>query len=490
VKDRVPGEHLTDMRNVLAVCALMFLVSSCERNNGSNEPVTQTNPPQVSATAPQSYANVVDRAARAVVTIHAERRERAPQQFPFQNDPFFRWFFGNRAPQGGGGGQVEHALGSGVIVQPDGHILTNHHVIDGAQEISVDLNDNRTYKAKLVGSDVLSDLAVLKIDANSLPVLTLGNSDQTRVGDVVLAIGNPLGVGETVTNGIISAKGRQTGLSNGSFEDFLQTDAPINQGNSGGALVNTRAELVGINSQIISTTGGSIGIGFAIPSNMAKTVMDQLIQSGKVRRGQLGISIQRVTQDLASSLGLKQPEGVLVNSVVPNGPADHAGVKAGDVIVAMNGNKVSDPNTFRNTVAGTAPGTDVTLTISRDGKEQQVKAKLEELQPQQQASQQQGNAPSGGGQLGLTLAPINSNLAGQLNLPPSTKGVVVTNVDPAGPAADAGLQAGDVIQEVNRQTVNSPNDVRAALGKSGSRPILMLVDRGGQTFFVTISPAG
>jgi Do/DeqQ family serine protease len=466
---------------------LFLLIAACDRGPSD---VTQTAPPQVSATAPQSYANVVDRVSPAVVTIHSEKRSRAPQQFPFQNDPFFHWLFGNRSPRSDEGSQqVEHALGSGVIVRSDGHILTNHHVVDGAEDIRVDLTDRRTVRATLVGSDPLSDLAVLKVDQSNLPVLNLGDSDKTRVGDVVLAIGNPLGVGKTVTNGIISAKGRQTGLSNGAFEDFIQTDAPINQGNSGGALINTTAELIGINSQIISTTGGSIGLGFAIPSNMAKTVMDQLVKSHHVTRGQLGIGIQRITTDLGTSLGLKQTDGVLVNSVVPNGPADHAGIKAGDVITALNGKPVTDPNTFRNTVAETAPGTDVTLTIVRDGNQQQVHAKLDELKPQEENLQQTSNAPASG-RLGLTLQPMDPNIAGQLNLPSNTKGVVVTNIDPAGPAANSGIQTGDVIVEVNRQPVNSPDDVRSALGKSNGRPPLLLVNRGGRTFFVTISPAG
>jgi S1-C subfamily serine protease len=244
-----------------------------------------------------SYADVVDRVAPAVVTIRSSRRVRAPQQFPFFDDPFFRQFFGGGNPRSRGGNtQVEHALGSGVIVQADGHILTNHHVVDGAEDIKVELNSTRSYSAKLVGSDAPSDLAVLKISASDLPVLQLGDSDKVRVGDVCLAVGNPLGVGESVTAGIISAKGRSTDtVGGGSFQDFLQTDAPINQGNSGGALVNTRGELIGINSQIVSSNGGNIGIGFAIPSNMAKNVMSQLLGKGTVRRGMLGVGIQPVT---------------------------------------------------------------------------------------------------------------------------------------------------------------------------------------------------
>jgi Do/DeqQ family serine protease len=332
-----------------------------------------------------SYADVVSRVSPAVITIHSQLRVRAPQQFPFMDDPLFRQFFGDRGnvPQAPPELHRE-ALGSGVIVSTDGYILTNHHVVDGAEQVKVDLNDNRTLDAKVVGLDPPSDLAMLKIDASSLPVLTLGDSDRVRVGDVVLAIGNPLGIGQTVTMGIVSAKSRQTGLSNGNFEDFLQTDAPINQGNSGGALVSTNSELIGINSQILSPSGGSIGIGFAVPSNMARTVMDQLIKNGKVRRGQLGITVGKLTADVASKLGIKATKGVVVIQVQPGSAAERAGLKKGDVITSFNGVEVTDPNVFRNKVANTAPGTEVTLTIQRDGREQQVRATLGEFTPQPQ----------------------------------------------------------------------------------------------------------
>jgi len=355
-----------------------FQLASSNPNPGNGN-TTVSNPAVVPVL---SYADTVSKVAPAVVTIHSQMRSRQPQQYPFMDDPFFRRFFGERGMQQGQAQPTRIALGSGVIVTEDGYILTNHHVIDGADQIKVDLNDNRSLEAQVVGSDPPSDLAVLKVKANGLPVLNLGDSDRTRIGDVVLAIGNPLGVGQTVTMGIISAKGRQTGLSNGSFEDFLQTDAPINQGNSGGALVSTNNELIGINSQILSPSGGSIGLGFAIPSNMARSVMEQLIRSGKVRRGQLGIVVQKIPSEEAAKLGVTQGPGVVVYQVQSGSAADRAGLRPGDVITAFNGTGVTDPNPFRNAIAATPPGTEITLTVKRDGSERQVRATLGEFIPQ------------------------------------------------------------------------------------------------------------
>src|SRR5215213_6531677 len=355
-----------------------FALDSSANPNNSSAPVAPN--PAVMPVA--SYADTVCKATPAVVTIHSESRMRQPQQFPFMDDPFFRRFFGERGTQQAPNQPTRQGLGSGVIVRQDGYILTNHHVIDGADKIEVDLNDNRSLQAQVVGSNPPSDLAVLKVNATGLPVLVLGDSDRTRVGDVVLAIGNPLGVGQTVTMGIISAKGRQTGLSNGSFEDFLQTDAPINQGNSGGALVSTNSELIGINSQILSPSGGSIGLGFAIPSNMARTVMEQLINNGQVRRGQLGIVVLKIPSEEASKLGVNQGPGVVVYQVQSGSAADRAGLRQGDVITALSGTAITDPNTFRNMIASSGPGSEVTLTVKRDGREGQVRARLGEFTPQ------------------------------------------------------------------------------------------------------------
>jgi Do/DeqQ family serine protease len=473
---------------VVAGALLIFAFSAPWRSSTAAAAPQSPAAVRVSPLAPQSYADVVDRVAPAVVTIHAARRVRASQQSPFLDDPLFRQFFGN--PNGvtprNNPSTLEQALGSGVIVSADGHIITNHHVIDGAEQISVDLSDKRTFQAKVIGSDDASDLAILKIEATNLPVLTLGNSDKVRVGDVCLAVGNPLGIGQTVTMGIISAKGRATAQGDGSFEDFLQTDAAINQGNSGGALVDARGELIGINSQILSPSGGNIGIGFAIPSNMARNVMDQLIKNGKVSRGKLGVVIQDITADLAKSLNLNQVTGVLINSVDAGSPAEKAGVQIGDVITAVNGSPVADGNALRNQIGGTAPGTEVALTILRNGKEMQVHARLTELAPGNQAAASSGGgSESGGGQLGITVQPVTPALASRLKLP-GTEGVVVTDVQPGSPAADAGIQPDDVILQVNRQPVKSGADVRAGVQASGSRPTLLLINRNGSNVFMAV----
>lgn len=449
-----------------------------------------------------SYADIVKVIAPSVVTIRVEgKASLSPAQFQFPNDPnnphgdFFRRFFGDPgdredpAPSPRQRAPRQRGLGSGVIVSGDGYILTNNHVVDNADDIRVEMNDGRTLVAKLIGTDKPSDLALIKVNTTGLHPATVGNSDGVQVGDVVLAVGNPLGVGQTVTMGIISAKGRSTRAGSGSYEDFLQTDAPINEGNSGGALVNIKGELIGINSQILSNGGeGNIGIGFAIPSNMAKHVMDELRTTGKVTRAQLGVTVQGVTSDLAESLGLKGVGGALIGSVTAGSAADRAGLQRGDVIMSFNGQPVHDTNTLRNRVAETAPGSTADVTIVRDGKEKHVSVKLDEAAGDKIARRDGDSGSVDQASLGVTVAPLTPELASRYKLPRDAHGVVVQEVDPDGRAAAAGIQAGDVIEEVNRQPVQSVEDLRAAVRKSTDRPVLLLVNRQGRGLFVTVRP--
>ena len=465
-----------------------------------------TSAPQAAVSAPaptighaiaggrDSYADVVNVVAPAVVTIRVEgKAQMVPTQFGSQDpEDLFRRFFGENGPAQRRVPREfkQRGLGSGVIVSADGYILTNHHVIDGADSIRVELTDGRQLDGKVVGSDEPSDLALVKIEATGLKALTLGNSDNVQVGDVVLAVGNPLGIGQTVTMGIISAKGRSTAARGESYEDFLQTDAPINQGNSGGALVSTRGELVGINSQIASMTGGNIGIGFAIPANMARHVMNDLKSGGHVRRAQLGVGIQDVTPEIAASLGEKDLQGVIVSSVTPDSAADRAGLKQGDVITAFNGEKVRDGNVLKNHVADSTPGSTASLAIVRDGKPQTLSVKLDEKQAEREASARGATSDRDDkAALGINVAPLTPELAARVGLPRTAKGVFVQDLDPNGRAADAGLERGDVIEQVNRQTVQTVDELRAAVRRSSDRPVLLLVTREGKSIYVTVKPS-
>jgi Do/DeqQ family serine protease len=453
-----------------------------------------------------SYADVVGVAAPAVVTIRTEGKAKMmPTMFDGPDgqdgqDPedLLRRFFGDRF----GGDQRgrlprmqraprQRALGSGVIVTTDGYILTNNHVVDGADEIKVDLTDDRTLSAKLVGTDKASDLALLKVSAGDLHPIAIGNSENVRVGDVVLAVGNPLGVGQTVTMGIISAKGRSTTVGDGGYEDFLQTDAPINHGNSGGALVNTKGELVGINSQILSSNDGNIGIGFAIPANMAKNVMEQLRTKGKVTRAQLGVTVQGVTPEMAENLGLKQATGAIVSNVSEGSAAEKAGMKRGDVIKSFNGLPVHDTNTLRNRVAEAGPGSNADVVILRDGNEKHLTVKLDEAAASKSARMRDSEAGPSDDKtsLGVAVAPLTPELAERAHASKNARGLLVEEVNPNGRAADAGIKSGDVIQEVNRQPVKTVDELKAALQKGSDKPTLLLIHRQGNDIFVTVKPA-
>jgi serine protease Do len=453
------------------------------------------------APATASYADAVDRAAPAVVKVNVERHADSSTTMGFPDDSLLQQFFG---PGWGGNSQqgqgrspqirrqqapIEQGVGSGVIMTADGTILTNNHVVDGADRVSVTLTDGREFTAKVVGTDAASDLAVVHVDATNLPTLQVADSDKVRVGDVVLAVGNPLNLGQTVTMGIISAKGRTTDAGdNSTYENFLQTDAPINRGNSGGALITTTGELVGINSQIVSPSGGSIGIGFAIPSNMAENVMTQLVTTGHVRRGMLGVLAQPLTSDMAKSLGLSSVQGTIVAQVTPDSPAAKAGVRQGDVILKVNGQAITDSNDLRNRISSMAPGSRVDLAIQRDDKSDTLTATLGEASPATTAgTPTTSSAPKSTEQaLGMTVQALTPELARELRVPAGTTGLAVTDVDPSGAAARAAIQSGDVIRQVDGRAVTSISDFRDAMARRTGRPALVLVQRQGQTSFVAL----
>jgi len=428
------------------------------------------------------FASVLKPALPAIVNIHTSKVVKQRGQLPFFNDPMFRQFFGDQfgnEPRA----EREHSLGSGVIVTPDGTILTNNHVIEGATDIKVDLSDKREFQAKIIGTDAKTDVAVLKINATDLPSLPIGDSSKLQVGDVVFAIGEPFGLTSTATMGIVSATGRRDlGIEN--YEDFIQTDAAINPGNSGGAMIDLHGNLIGINTAILAENGGgNQGIGFAIPINMARAVMDQIVSHGKVVRGYLGLYPQDVTPALAKQFGLSQPSGALVGEVESDTPAARAGLKRGDVIVAMNGQPVTSANDLRLRVSETAPGTTVKLQFSRDGRTQDVSVALGELP---EKAEKAGTEENGGSGLeGVEVQPLTPDIAEQLELPAGTRGVVITSVDPASPAASS-LQRGDVIQEVNHKPVASIEQFRQAVSAAGKGSVLLLVNRQGVTTYVVI----
>jgi serine protease Do len=474
----------------VALLALVAAMNAPEPTRAGAAPSPAVATAAASPAAPvATYAPVVEHVMPAVVTIRVEKRAQmipTDSQLP---DDLLRRFFGQgpqmripRQPRG-----IERGLGSGVIVSQDGYILTNDHVVGGAETVKVELPDERTFAAKVVGTDAATDVAVVKIDANNLPTLPFGDSDTAKVGDVVLAVGNPLGVGETVTSGIISAKGRQTPDGTDGYQDFIQTDAAINHGNSGGALVNTGGQLIGINSQILSPSDGNIGLGFAIPSNMARSVMDQLIKTGHVRRAKLGVTVQRITPDMAAALNLPSAHGALVGTVEDGSPAARAGLKQGDVITQYNGKPIADSNQLRNSIAGTAPGSNVTLQVLRNGRTENVEARLAELPSTRDRSDESSSTGRRGeGRFGMSVEPVTPDLAEEAGVPRSTKGVVVTDIDPSGVAASSGLQPGDVIEKVDGHAVTGVDALKSAIDGHAKTPALLLVNRKGTEIFLTL----
>ncbi|MCG6886676.1 MAG: DegQ family serine endoprotease [Proteobacteria bacterium] len=416
-----------------------------------------------------TLAPMLEQATPAVVNI-ATTSTLQIKQNPLFSDPFFKRFF-NIPDQPTE--QETQSLGSGVIVDASkGYILTNNHVVEHADEIRVTLRSGETRKAKLIGTDPETDIAVIQIDAKNLSALPLANSDELRVGDFVVAIGNPFGLGQTVTSGIVSAKGR-SGLGIEGFEDFIQTDASINPGNSGGALVNLRGELVGINTAILSQSGGNIGIGFAIPIRMAESIMQQLVAHGKVRRGRLGAQAQDLTPELAQAFDIKYQRGAVVAMVTPDSPADRAGLKVGDIVVEINGRKVNDADTLRNYVGLLRVGETVTLKAMRNGKTRVLKANIEEYRDDLVSGEALHPKLSGASFKDL---PESSPFYGRV------QGVLISAITAGSPAAQAGLREGDLIASANRQTVTSVNDLRQKI--SNSPTVLLDIRRGNQVLFL------
>jgi serine protease Do len=458
--------------------------SSLERHGllaatGETRPATEISTSNEIKSAPTTtFAPVVQKVMPSVVSIFSSRSVKTDNRTweLFNDDPFLRRFFGDTWS----GGQTptlrprqERSMGSGVIISSDGYIVTNHHVVDGSTDIKVSLSDKREYTARVVGTDSKTDLAVLKIDQTGLPALTFADSSRVQIGDVVLAVGNPFGVGQAVSMGIVSATGRG-GLGIEDYEDFIQTDAAINPGNSGGALVNADGRLIGINTAIMSRSGGNQGVGFAIPINMARNVTDQIIRGGKVSRAFLGVMIQPVTPDLAKIFKLAKSEGALISEVTPNSPAERAGLKAGDVVTKIDDRSVPDSRALQLMIGEMSPGRNVRLAVMRDGAERQHSVTLAE-----QPGERSETASTGGG----TSA---DRVLDGVSLERNTKGLGVRRVDPNSAAAQAGLEQGDVILEVNRQPVATVDQLHRYINEGTTDTALLFVNREGRTRYIAV----
>jgi Do/DeqQ family serine protease len=456
--------HTSFVRHLGAACAIFMLFS---------QTVGATLPAAVEGQALPTLAPMLERVTPAVVNIATVGRVRI-QQNPLLSDPFFRRFFD--IPDQPRERQTQ-SLGSGVVIDAErGYVLTNNHVIDKAEQIRVMLSDGRGFDAEVIGTDPESDVAVIRIPAERLTALSLADSDRLRVGDFVVAIGNPFGLGQTVTSGIVSALGR-TGLGIEGYEDFIQTDASINPGNSGGALVNLRGELVGINTAIIAPGGGNVGIGFAIPINMAQQIMEQLVTHGEIRRGQLGVTAQNLTPELAQAFGLKEQRGTVVAEVAKGSPADQAGVRVGDIIVSVNGRPVESAADVRNRIGLLRVGEAVTLDVLRNGSTQRIRAVIQEPNLTQ----------LDGKQLHPRLAGATfSNIEEGMPEYGRVEGVLLTDLDPRSPAAHTGLRPGDRVVSVNRISVRNINEMEKAARDTGQTGLLLNVQRGGGALFLLI----
>ncbi len=419
-----------------------------------------------------SYADIAAEVMPAVVNISTDKVVDSDWQHPFLDDPLFRRFFGQ--PRGDGQERIERSLGSGIVVSADGYILTNNHVISKASKIRVTFEGNQEFEAEIIGSDPQTDVALIKIDTHDLPHVRFGDSDNLRIADQVMAIGNPFGLGQTVTMGIVSALGRSIGLID--YEDLIQTDATINPGNSGGALVNMRGEVIGMNTAILSRSGGSQGIGFAIPSNMTAHVLESLRKHGKVERAWLGVTIQPVDQSIADYYGQEKPRGVLVSNVNENTPAEKAGLLEGDIILTVDGEEVNSISHLRNIISLSPVGEKVRLDILRDGMEKRVAVTLDELPPPDQiASARNLNEEDDEGIEGVTVQNLTPQRRRMVNIPDEVHGVIVVEVNRRSNAAQEGLEVGDVILEVDKEMVGNLNDYRRHVSNGEDKPVLLRV---------------
>ncbi len=453
----------------------------------------ETNPPPRQGAFLSSFAPVVKKVASSVVTVYSTKQVRPELRNPWLNDPFFRRFFGMDEDEGENGAprrrpRQEQGMGCGVIVSSDGYILSNNHVVEGADDVKVGFTEGGPkLNAKVVGTDPQTDISVLKIESPNLTPVTMTDSGNLQVGDLVLAVGNPFGVGQTVTMGIVSAVGRG-GFGIVDYEDFIQTDASINPGNSGGALVDSQGRLVGINTAILSGAGGNIGIGFSVPINMARMVMDRIIKDGRVVRGFLGVTIQPITPELAAEFKLPDQTGALVGGVSNRSPADQAGIEAGDVVLEFDGRKVTDSRNLRLMVAQTPPGTKVALKVLRNGQSKTLTATLGELPTEQLASAGERPRPEGRaaeGLAGVAVADLDARSRRQFEIPPDVRGALVASVEQGSQAFEAGLRSGDVILEINRQKVTNARDILQLSRKAkGSRMLMRVWSRGGSRFLV------